>query len=410
MQNTVTERVRKMSLILAVLTSMGLVSHSSAYLLGLLDGETLMRASIPLFIGVGIHIWMYLSLHAHLPVSLWGITSGVAYLNLVLDDFARDGTTLVGFLFLASVGLLSIVHIYDHTQKRYAYRWWAFDLVCTIVLAIRLPQIDNMNLISLGVGLIGLGILSYQTLRYLYDLQHKNAQHIQEIENLAADQRSLIERIINQAALLEEKNSELIAQTEALEGARRQLDNQLQEAEAARREIEALHAAERQRSAYERFLGRYERLMRESYSLPLEEFLYSLFVYWEEDIGVVGGLLYGVERGELRVLKGFRLGGRERKGQGPLEIMLMSPRVWAVGPLPSGSICLGTSEGGYEPRWAVYVPFVMTGTKELTGLGELYFYEEPSEDTLDKLRDLQERIGMYLWIRRHAGEVLQPQA
>ncbi|MGQ9863757.1 MAG: coiled-coil domain-containing protein [Bacteroidia bacterium] len=315
-----------------------------------------------------------------------------------------------GYILILASSTVFITYLYTYKERRHTFFWWLFQILCMLsIMIFHFPPTSTYYL-TLYVGLSSIVMLGVLSTKSLLNMQEENAKKLAYISNLLEKQESYVQQLGDQAVLLEEKNSELIAQTEALEGARRQLDNQLQEAEAARREIEALHAAERQRSAYERFLGRYERLMRESYSLPLEEFLYSLFVYWEEDIGVVGGLLYGVERGELRVLKGFRLGGRERKGQGPLEIMLMSPRVWAVGPLPSGSICLGTSEGGYEPRWAVYVPFVMTGTKELTGLGELYFYEEPSEDTLDKLRDLQERIGMYLWIRRHAGEVLQPQA
>lgn len=217
----------------------------------------------------------------------------------------------------------------------------------------------------------------------------------------------LIESAVGFASELE---SVMEAREKMTEEALRQkelAERRQQEVESALAELSRLREVERRRAEQERFLIRYEKLMRESYGIAPKDFLQKLLDTLGNDLPLLGALLYMRKGESWRVDAAYafpsEIGRILKSGILQMAAELRMPHL--VHPAPDGIKRPLAALHSPKPAAVLYLPLLNEATQEVIAVIELLLAKLPSEESLSLLQEVASRLGTYIGMRMQAETI-----
>lgn len=230
-------------------------------------------------------------------------------------------------------------------------------------------------LITVLVGIAGLLVFNHHG-KLVSDAMRFAGQ----LREVSETRQALAEEALRQKALAEQRQAE---------------------AEAALAEVARLREQEHQRAEQQRFLMRYETLMRESYTVSLRDFGRRLLESLSQDLKVLGGLLYNRHNGHWQVQADYAFPSEEGRlvQSGLLDMVAGLREVYIVSPAPGGTKRPYAGLHTPTPAALLYLPLYSEATGETVAIIELLLTGPLAPTQQLILQELLSRLGTYIWIR-----------
>lgn len=287
--------------------------------------------------------------------------------------------------FTAAMG--SIIAFDPVKERRYALAAILGCYILTILGVFLYPRVSFMEANAITHGLpryvlitVLVGIAGFLVFNHHGKLVSDAMRFAEQLREISHTQQVLAEEALHQKTLAEKRQAE---------------------AEAALAEVARLRELDRQRAEQQRFLMRYETLMRESYTISLTDFGRKLLESLSEELPVLGGLLYHRQNEQWQVQAdcAFPLEEGQLVRSGLLDMVAGLKAVYLLTPAPAGTKRPHAGLHTPAPSAILYLPLYSEATGETVVIVELLLSEAPSTERLLILQELLPRLGTYMWIR-----------